>query len=173
MSHTYRSYSDVIRGVPQDSILDSPLFNIGICVMPLLNGSFDIASLADDNTPCISGPTEDLVKTELEISFKKLLKWFRESHTKSNSDKCHLLVISRNAVRINIESHVNSTKSQQKKSCLELKLIHSSCLKVMYLHSAKKLVKNYMLFQKFQTIWASKNGNTGPKTCLQRQESYP
>ena len=60
--------------------------------MFLLNSSFDIASYADDITPYISGPTENLVKTELEISCTNLFKWFRENHLKSNPDKCHILV---------------------------------------------------------------------------------
>ena len=84
INHTYSPYSDVTCGVLEGSILGPVLFNIDICVIFHLNSSFDIASLADDNTPYISDPTEDLGKTEFEISCTKLLKWFRESR-KSNS----------------------------------------------------------------------------------------
>ena len=76
--------------LPQGSILDSLLLNIDICEMFLLNSLFDIASHVDDYTPYISSPTEDLVKTELEISCINFSKWFKENHMKSNPDKCHL-----------------------------------------------------------------------------------
>ena len=46
--------------------------------MFLLNSSFDFTSHADNNTPYISGPIKDLVKTESEISGT----WFRENHIK-------------------------------------------------------------------------------------------
>ena len=53
--------------------------------MFLLNSFFDIASYATDNTPYISGPNKDFVKTkELEICYANLFKWFREDHMKSN-----------------------------------------------------------------------------------------
>ena len=45
-------------------------------------------------------------KIELEISWTNLFKWFRENHVKSNSDKYHLLVTSRNLLQTNIEGHI-------------------------------------------------------------------
>ena len=47
----------------------------------------------------------------------------------------------------------------QKESCLELNLTHSSCSKIIYPNSAKKVVKSYFLFQELQTTCTSKNGN--------------
>ena len=75
INHAYNSCSDVTCGVLQGSILGPLLFNIDIFDMFLLNSPFDIASYADDD------PTEDLVKTELEISRRNLFNWFRENRS--------------------------------------------------------------------------------------------
>ena len=92
---------------PQGSLLSPFLFSTDICVMFLLNNSFVIASYADDNTLYISGPSEDLVKTKLEMSCTNLFKRSRENYMKSSSDKCHLLDTARNPIQINTECHIN------------------------------------------------------------------
>ena len=61
---------------------------------------------------------------------------------KYNPDKCHLLVSTRNPFLINLGGHIIFSSTEEK-----LLGILSSYLKIMYLHFAKKLVKNYMLFQ--------------------------
>ena len=54
VNNAYSTYSDILYGVPQGSILGPLLFNIYISDMFYDIDICDIASYADDNTPYIS-----------------------------------------------------------------------------------------------------------------------
>ena len=82
INHAYSSYSD---GVSQGFVLNPFLFNTGICDVFLLNSSLDIASFTDDSTLYISGPTNYLVKTKLEMFCKNFFKFWNEHIYNSKS----------------------------------------------------------------------------------------
>lgn len=69
------------------------------------------------------------------------------------SDNRRLLVTSTRLLLLTAIKHTTSTK----KSCLELKLVDSSWFKVVYLHSAKKLVRSVMLSWELISIWTLKS----------------
>ena len=103
VSNTYSTFSDIIFGVPQGSILGPLLFNIYICDMFYDNTDCDIASYADDNTPYCSSFSLDKVINKLETYTSNIFKWFHQNHMKVNAEKCHLLFTTKNAVSTNIE----------------------------------------------------------------------
>ena len=65
------------------------LFNIYISDMFYDVDICDIASYADDNTPCISDFNLEEVIQKLELATNNLFEWFKSNHMKANADKCH------------------------------------------------------------------------------------
>ena len=72
IDNTYSSWSGILFGVPQGSILGPPLFNIFLCDLFLFVPEIGIATYADDNT---LHATNKHVET-LHLGSDTLLKWF-------------------------------------------------------------------------------------------------
>ena len=88
---SFSSWSALLKGVPQGSVLGSILFNI------YLNDLFyflhyDICNFADDTTPYVCDKNLNFVMQQLEQQSNIALKWFEDNNMKMNSDKCHLIV---------------------------------------------------------------------------------
>ena len=92
VNNAYSTYSDILYGVPQGSILGPLLFNIYISDMFYDIDICDIASYADDNTPYTSNFNLEEVLQKLELTTNNLFEWFKNNHMKANTDKCHLVV---------------------------------------------------------------------------------
>ena len=103
VNNTYSTYSDIIFGVAQGSILGPLLFTMYICDMFYGITDCDIGSYADDNTSYCISFSLDKVFNKLEACTNNLCKWFHENHMKANTDKCYLLVTTNSAVSVNIE----------------------------------------------------------------------
>ena len=102
ISDTYRSWQEILLGVPQVSILGPLLFNIDICDLFFLIEDCDIANYADDSTPYLSGKNVEEVLNGLEKVSSNLFQWFAENELKGNAGKCHLLKSSCENVRVNV-----------------------------------------------------------------------
>ena len=74
----------------------------------------DIASYANDNSPYVSADDIDGVIKYLEAS-EILFKWFNDNLIKINADKCQLLIITYNTVKIKIENpDITNSKSEKR-----------------------------------------------------------
>ena len=74
INDTCSSWSEILFGVPQGSILGPLLFNIFICDMFYFLEGFDIANYADDSTPYCAGKNAKSVVNNLEQSSTNLFK---------------------------------------------------------------------------------------------------
>ena len=101
VNRIYSSWLKVVFGIPQGSILGPLLFNIFWADL----NNVDIASYADDNTPHVIADGINGVITSVEKVSKALFEWFENYLLKSNADKCHLLVISSDAVNLRVSEY--------------------------------------------------------------------
>ena len=93
----YSSWSEILFGVPQGSVLGPPLFNIFLADLFFVLTDIDIASYADDGTPFMVENNIDNVIASLEQVSYALFNWFKNIRLKNNVDKCHVLVSTKNS----------------------------------------------------------------------------
>ena len=105
---------EIVFGVPQGSILGPLLFDIFLADLFFIENSIDIAKYADDNAPYATANDIDSLIASLEEASKSLFIWFDNNLMKSNADKFHLFVSSKEKVTIKIGSHeVANTKCEK------------------------------------------------------------
>ena len=110
---SYSSWSEILYGVPQGSILGPLLFNIFICDMFYFMEDFEIANYADDSTPFSAKINHELVVEELEVSSSVLFTWLRNNYMKANTDKSHLLLSGNIDLNANIDGNVIESEDSQ------------------------------------------------------------
>ena len=88
---SYSSWSQLLAGVPQGSVLGPLLFNLYINDLFYIIKT-DICNYADDTTPYTVDMSLDSLMAKLEYASSTAMKWFHYNGMKLNSSKCHLLV---------------------------------------------------------------------------------
>jgi len=114
INNTSSTWTDILFGVPQGSILGPLIFNIFICDLFLFFPDINIVGYADDNTPYSLGQNEDQVLNEIKSASENLLSWFQDNYMKMNPDKFHLLLSNRKELKINICNETISSSKHEK-----------------------------------------------------------
>ena len=114
INDVYSSWTEILFGVPQGSILGPLLFNIYLCDLFMFITDFDIASYADDNTPYATEKDLKDVFSNLEKSSDILLKWFKENFLKANPDKFHILLSTKNDLSLKLNEVTISNSNCEK-----------------------------------------------------------
>ena len=91
---------EIKLAVPQGLISEPLLLNIFLIDSFFIIEDTDIASYSDDKTPYVIADNIDGVIKSLEKPSEITFKWFNDNVVKINTEKCHLLVSTKNTVKI-------------------------------------------------------------------------
>ena len=91
---------EIKLAVPQGLISEPLLLNIFLIDSFFIIEDTDIASYSGDKTPYVIADNIDGVIKSLEKPSEITFKWFNDNLVKINTEKCHLLVSTKNTVKI-------------------------------------------------------------------------
>ena len=115
INSTYSSWSEIIFGVPQGSILGPLFFNIYLMDLFIFCENSDISNYADDNSPFSCNSSTESVILQLVNDSKLLCEWFANNGFKANPDKFHLILNeNRNDIFIEIQQFKIFNSNSQK-----------------------------------------------------------
>ena len=114
IDRTFSSQEEISFGVLQDPVLWLLLFNIFLCDLFLFINDIDISSYVDDNTPYAADKNPEETIKVLENTSFDLTTQFKNNGMKANTDKCHLLVNSKEKMRAKIRLYEILSREQQK-----------------------------------------------------------
>ena len=91
-NNAFSSWTEILQGVPQCSILGPLLFNIYLNDLFFIDIESDLCNFADDNTLHVCDLSLNVLVDKLETSAKSVIKWFEYNYMKLNESKCKLLI---------------------------------------------------------------------------------
>ena len=112
ISSSYSDSYDIVKGVPQGSILGPLFFNLFINDLFLFIERINIFNFADDNTIYSCNINLQTVLKDLKYDMKNILKWFKVNSMKPNPKKFLFMVLGK-STRQSIILNINNIKIRE------------------------------------------------------------
>ena len=112
---------DIIRYIPQGSILGPLLFNLFIIDLFLFVETTNICNLAVDNTLYRCDSDLEIVLEELQHDMKNLLNWFKINSMKPNPKTFQFMILGK-ASRLPVILKINNIKLRESQKVILLGL---------------------------------------------------
>ena len=106
---SYSSWHDIVRGVPQGSLLGPLLFNIFINDLFLFIRKSGVCNFADDNTLYSVGKNIENIISDLKTDLLGVMEWFKINSLKDNPGKFQFMVFGNKDERT-FNIHINNLK---------------------------------------------------------------
>ena len=121
INSSYSGWYNIVRGVPQGSILGPLLFNVFINDLFLFIERTNICNFADDNT--IYSCQNDLktILKDQRYDMVNLSRWFKENSMKANPKKFQFMILGKTS-RQPITLNINQIKVKESQKVLLLSL---------------------------------------------------
>ena len=92
INKSFSTWTELLLGVPQGSVLGPLLFNIYLNDLFWINDETSVCNFADDTTFYACDQDLESVLRRLEHDSLLAIEWFENNYMKLNADKCHLLL---------------------------------------------------------------------------------
>ena len=112
ISSSYSEWYDIVRGVPQGSILGPLFFNFFINNLFLFNERTNICNFADDNTIYSCNINLQTILKDLKYDMQNILKWLKGNSMKSNPKKFQFMILGK-ITRQSIILIINNVKIRE------------------------------------------------------------
>ena len=89
---SFSSWSELLQGVPQGSVLGPLLFNIYINDLFFIIKQTNVCNYADDTTLYACNKSLNELLLSLEHDSMLAVRWFENNYMKLNEDKCHFII---------------------------------------------------------------------------------
>ena len=92
INKTFSNWTNILHGVPQNSILGPQHFNVFLCDLFVFILNINLVSYTDDNAPFAMGSSKLELVNEIKAVEESFTLWFLNNCMKVNPDKFHLLL---------------------------------------------------------------------------------
>ena len=121
ISSSYSEWYDIVRGVPQSSILGSLFFNLFINDLFLFIERTNICNFADDNTIYSCNINLQTILKDLKYDMQNILKWFKVNSMKPTPKNFQFMIFGK-STRQSIILNINNVKIRESSSVVLLGL---------------------------------------------------
>ena len=172
VNSTFSSWSELIQGVPQGSVLGPVLFNIYLNDMFFLNEWTEICNFADDTTIYACDTDLSNLCNRIEHDSTLTIEWFENNYMKLNKDKCHLIVAGHKHETVFVQLGQNKIWESPTQKLLGIEIDNSLKFDEHVLSLCKKAGQKLSVLARVSSFMSVNQRRILMKTFIEAQFNY-